>query len=154
MESTFEKIDKLLKSKIKGDAWIIEALPVVVGIGKETKEIEERKKTECVDYNESIKKIRESYAPSLDVLKNMDLRLRERIDKEHKGTDTVRVDGVGQAIFPSSWGFEIKDTSKVDRKYLTVDSKKVMEDINKGLRKIGGLEIEQQRGLRILPEKE
>ncbi len=145
---------KLLESKGKGKKWVEEALPVVVGVAKEIKTIEATKKGETDPLNELIKDIREKYKGALQVLENMDERLRERVMKEYPEGDSIKQDGVGELVFPEVWGWEVVDIKKVDRKYMSVDSKIIMEDIRKGVRKIPGLEIGRKRTLQVRPEKE
>ena len=41
----------------------------------------------------------------------------------------------------SSWEFEIEDINKVPREYLTLDEKKVKDDLKMGIRNIPGLKI-------------
>lgn len=133
-----------------------EALPVLVSVSKEIKILEKRRDEESEPFKSQIKDISNKYKPALEPLNEIGSQLRGRVMVEYEGTETVSEEGVGKLVFPESWGFEIEDFSKVEKKYRmeVVDNKAIMEEIKNGVRKIKGLEIKQSRSLRVLTEKE
>ena len=145
---------ELLKSKVKGKKWVDEALPVVVGVAKEIKTLEATKKEETDPLQELIKDIRGKYVGALEVLGEIDTKLRERVMKEYPEGESIKQEGVGELVFPKRWGYEVVDIKKVNTAFLTVDSKAVNEEIRKGVRKIGGLIISRTRSLQVRPQGE
>lgn len=49
----------------------------------------------------------------------------------------------GKLFCKDEWSFEIKDLESVPRKYMTVDYKKIEEDVKKGIRNLQGISIFQ-----------
>jgi hypothetical protein len=144
---------KLLGSKIRGKKWVDEALPVVVEVAKEIKELESVKGAEAKPLREMINEIGEKYKGALTILGEMDTRLRERVMKEYEGTESIKQEGVGELVFPELWGFEVTDIKKVPIEFLTVDSTAVRNEIKKGIRNIKGLEISRHRSLQVRQDK-
>lgn len=149
MMETIKEAGTLLASKVKGKKWVNEALPVMVGVAREIKELEARKKEECEPAKAIINEIGEKYKGALNVLGKMDSDLRERIMKEYEGTDSIKQEGVGELVFPELWGFEVVDIKKVPAEFLTVDSTLVRNEIKKGIRNIKGIEISRHRTLQV-----
>ena len=149
-EMILDNVNKVIQSKMKGDNWVTYSLQALVEVSIEMKEIEARKKAECEPFRSAIEDINSKYKVALDVLTEMDIALRDRVMKEHQGTESVKVEGVGEFVFPETWGFEIVDVKKVPEEFLTVDPKAIREAIKKGVRNIKGLEIKPIRSLRVL----
>lgn len=149
-----DEIKKVLSSKMKGDKWVESAVPALVEVAIEVKDLEAKKKVECEPMREAIKGVDEKYKAGLAVLNEIDTNLRDRVMREHEGTESVRVDGIGELVFPETWGYEIVDLKKVDPKYLTVDGKLIREDIKKGMRNIKGLNVLPVRSLRVMAKRD
>ncbi len=135
--------------KLKGDLWVERALPAMVDINKEIKRLEEARAEESKPAKEILKSIADEYAPALTSLGALDTKLRERVMIEHEGSEAFLMEGVGELVFPLLWTFDVDDINKVDRKYLTINSTAVREDIKAGIRKIKGLTIRQNRSLQV-----
>ena len=145
-----DEVKRVLSSKMKGDKWVELAVPALVEVAIEVKGLKAKKKVECEPMKAAIKGVDEKYKGALVVLNEMDTNLRDRVMKEHMGTESVRVDGIGELIFPETWGYEIEDIKKVPAEYLGVDGKLVRESIKKGVRNIKGLNILPVRSLRVM----
>ena len=140
---------KLLGSKIRGKKWVDEALPVVVEVAKEIKELESVKGAEAKPLREMINEIGEKYKGALTILGEMDTRLRERVMKEYEGTESIKQEGVGELVFAQVWDFEVVDLSKVSKEFLIVDPKLIREEIKKGVRNLKGINIDKKRILQV-----
>jgi hypothetical protein len=149
-----DEVKRVLSSKAKGDKWVEAAIIPLVEVAVEIKDLEAKKSNECKEYRAAIKNVDEKYKQALSVLGEIDINLRERVMKEHEGTESVRVDGIGELVFAEIWGYEIVDLKKIDPKYLTVDGKLVKEDIKKGMRNIKGLNILPVRSLRVMTKRD
>ena len=143
---------KVIKSKRQGKEWVEEALAVLVGVSREIKVLEKRRDEESEPFKSQIKDISNKYKPALDPLNEIGSQLRGRVMVEYEGTETISEEGVGKLVFPESWGYEVEDFSKVEKKYRmeVVDNKAIIEEIKNGVRKIKGLEIKPIRSLRVL----
>ncbi len=56
---------------------------------------------------------------------------------------------MGQAIAHKVWEFEIEDEAQIPREYLSVDTKKIREAINRGVRHIPGVRIYQTERITV-----
>jgi hypothetical protein len=146
-----DEVKKVLGSKVKGEKWVEMAVEPLVEVNREIKELEAKRDQECEEPKLQIKTIKEKYRGSVGVLSEIDTRLRERVMKEHEGSEGM-VGETGSLVFAESWGYEVEDIAKVPKEYkvLTVDVKLVKEKIKNGVRKIPGLKIEPQRSLRVM----
>lgn len=142
---------KYVSSKVKGEQWVERALPVVVKLAMDIKKLKKDKAEDEEFAKALLKDVSDKYNPQIKALTEVDVMLRERILKEHDGSSTVAVAGVGELVFPQVWDFEVVDMGKVDRKYLIVDSTAVRNDIRKGIRNIKGIKIDQKRTLQVRP---
>ncbi len=149
-----DEVKKVLSSRAKGDRWVETAIIPLVEVAIEIKDLEAKKSEECKEYRTKIKEIDEKYQQALSVLGEIDTNLRERVMKEHEGTESVRVDGVGELVFAETWGYEVVDIKKVPAEYMGVDGKLVRESIKKGMRNIKGLDILPIRSLRVLTKRD
>jgi len=149
-----DEVKKVLASKMKGDKWVESAVPALVEVAIEIKDLEAKKSDECKEYRTAIKNVDEKYKSALSTLGAIDENLRDRVMKEHEGTESVRVDGIGELVFAEIWGFEVEDIKKVPAEYLGVDGKLVRESIKKGIRNIRGLNILPVRSLRVMTKRD
>lgn len=146
-----ETVKKVLNLKMRGDRWCMEALPALVEIAIEVKEIQGKKAEETAPMREAIKIVDGKYKGVLDVLGEMDSKLRERVMREHEGHEGVSVDGIGELVFAAgSWEIEITDLKKVEAKYLTFDRKAVEMDAKNGIENFKGMRVERGRSLRVM----
>jgi len=143
---------RALGSKLKGRKWVEEEGEVVVGVQKEIKRVEESRAEDEEPVRQLLSDIRDKYKPALDVLAEMDVKLRERTVREYDGGEGVKFEDGGELVFAEVWDYTIKDVKKVPKEYKTevVDVKKVREAVRAGLRKIPGVEITTKAQLRIL----
>jgi len=74
--------------------------------------------------------------------------IRLKIMSGYEGTDTIKLE-TGSVVFPQRWTFEVRDINKIDRKYLTIDTAKVKEEMKNGITKINGISIFQKRGIEV-----
>jgi len=149
-----DEVKKVLASKMKGDKWVESAVPALVEVAIEIKDLEAKKSDECKEYRTAIKNVDEKYKSALSTLGAIDENLRDRVMKEHEGTESVRVDGIGELVFAEIWGYEVEDIKKVPAEYLGVDGKLVRESIKKGIRNIRGLNILPVRSLRVMTKRD
>jgi len=149
-----EQVEKVLGSKSKGRGWVILAMPSIVGVNKEVKDIERGMKEELEPILRDERLVRDKYAGPLKVLGEIDEKLRERVQKEYEGTEAIHMDGIGELVFPERTSFKVTDIKKVPKEYLGVDSTLVNKAIRNGLRKIPGIEVITVRGLTVKVEKE
>jgi len=149
-----DEVKKVLSSKVKGDRWVEAAVIPLVEVAIEIKELEAKKTDECKEYRIAIKEIDEKYKSALSVLSEIDTNLRERVMKEHIGTESVKVDGIGELVFVETWGFEILDVKKVPAELLEVSGKLVREQIKNGIRSIKGLNVLPVRSLRVMTKRD
>lgn len=147
-----DQVNKALASKKKGGDWVNEILPTIIDLNKEIKALEKAKEEESEPFKLQVKQISEKYEVALHPLGEMDDWLRKRIMDEYEGTDPVIQEGIGQLIFPESWGYELVDFSKVEKKYRkeVVDDKAIKSVIKAGVRNIKGISIQRVRSLRVL----
>ena len=146
-----DTVNKILNMRTKGDKWCVEALPALVEIAIEVKEIQGKKTEETMPMREAIKEVDAKYKGPLDVLGEMDAKLRERVMKEHQGHESVSVDGIGELVFAAgAWEIEVEDMSKVDPKYITIDRKAVETDAKNGIVNFKGMKVTRGRSLRVM----
>jgi len=148
-----KEVAVLLASKAKGVNFAKAALPVLVGISREVKEIEARKENEAGPFKVILNGITEKYKGALDVLGEVDAKVRERVMKEYQDTETITGDE-GELVFPCRWGYKVVDLKKVEPQFLTVDGKLVNAEIKNGVRKMRGIEIDTIRGMQVRARKE
>ena len=152
-----DEVKKVLSSKVKGDQWVEAALIPLVEVAIEIKELESKKKDECEEYRLAIKQVDEKYKQALSVLADIDTHLRGRVMEEHKGTESVKVDGIGELIFATgSYQIEIMNMKKVDPKYLVTDlNRKAIEiDAKNGMQNFEGLRVTRGRSLRVMTKRD
>lgn len=142
------------KSKKKGEKWVEEALPHLVGISRELKWKEEEMKKETTPIKEILKTMEEPYKEAIGVLKKIGEALRERVMEEYKEREAIRQEGIGELVFPEVQSIEVEDLAKVDRKYLMVDMGKVKEDVKNGVTRIKGIRIGKKRTMQVRIWKE
>ena len=142
------------KSKKKGEKWVEEALPHLVGISRELKWKEEEMKKETTPIKEILKTMEEPYKEAIGGLKKIGEALRERVMEEYKERETIRQEGIGELVFPEVQSIEVEDLAKVDRKYLMVDMGKVKEDVKNGVTRIKGIRIGKKRTMQVRIWKE
>lgn len=152
MIEAIKEAGKLLNNKTKGKEWVDEALPIIVEVAKEIRILEVKKKEETDPLTELINEIREKYKGALQVLAEIDDKLRDRIMKEYEETKSIKQEGIGELVFPERWGYRVIDIKKVEPRFLTVDGKAISEEIGKGVRKIKGIEILKRRTLQVRPQ--
>lgn len=152
-----DEVKRVLSSKAKGDRWVESAVGPLVEVNIEIKELETKKKDECEEYRLAIKQVDEKYKAALDVLGEIDSRLRERVMKEHEGTKSVGVDGIGEFVFaPGSWQIEIMDMKKIDPKYkiTDLDRKAIETDAKNGMQNFAGMRVTRGRSLRVMTKRD
>lgn len=150
-----DTVNRVLNLKMKGDKWCAEAVVPLVEIAKENKELVAKKTEETAEMREAIREVDAKYKPALDVLSEMDGKLRDRVMKEHEGSESVLVDGVGELVFAAgSWEIEVIDLKKVDPKYLMVDKKAVEKDAKGGVVNFKGINVSRGRSLRVMTKVE
>ena len=150
---TLKDAGKLLGSKMKGKKWADEALPVMVQVAKEIKDLEAKKKDECEPAKAIIEEIDGKYKGALNVLREIDARLRERVMNEYEETESIKQEGIGELVFAQLWSSVVNDIKKVPMEFHTIDSKAVNAEIKKGVRNIRGIEIEKRRSLQVRQDK-
>lgn len=138
---------------LKGEEGVREALPALVKIARELEKLKLMETEEAEPWKMQLGEIRSRFKELAEPWVEMDEQLRDMVLEEHEGAESVRVDGVGELVFPERWSFNITDHSKVERKYLEVSSVQVNAAIKSGARKIRGIEIYQKRGLTLRKEK-
>ena len=148
-----KEVTVLLASKAKGVNFAKAALPVLVGISREVKEIEAGKENEAGPFKVILAGIAEKYKGALDVLGEADAKVRERVMNEYQDTETITGDE-GELVFPCRWGYKVVDIKKVPPELLTVDGKAVNAEIKNGVRKIKGLSVETIRSLQVRAKKD
>ena len=149
-----ETVTRVLNLKMHGDKWCVEALPALVEVAKEVKEIQAKKAEESAPMRETLKVIDSHYKGALDVLSKIDSKLRDRVMKEHEGHESVAVDGIGELVFAAgSWEIEVTDLKKVDPKYLTIDRKAVETDAKNGMQNFKGMTVVRGRSLRVMTKQ-
>ena len=152
-----DEVKKVLSSKMKGDKWVEAAIIPLVEVAIEIKELESKKSDECKEYRSAIKDVDEKYKQALSVLREIDVNLRERVMREHEGTESVRVDGIGELVFAAgSWQIEIMDMKKINPKYLITDlNRRAIEtDAKNGIQNFEGLRVKRGRSLRVMTKKD
>lgn len=140
-------------SGLKGEEGVKEALPILVKIARELDKLKLQETEEAEPWKMQLGEIRSRFKELAEPWVEMDEQLRELVLTEHEGTDPVRVDGVGELVFPERWGYAVEDIGKVERKFLTDDSKGINHAIGQGVRKMKGIRIYQKRGLTVRKEK-
>ena len=147
-----DNVNKVLASKLRNRKWLEEYLPVVVEVNRQIKAIDKAQDEEIDPYRAEMAKIREKYAVALKPLSEMNLKLRERVIKEYEGNGTVKAEGIGELVFPETWGYTVQDFSKVPKELRmeVVNDRAIKEAIKKGIRNIKGLLIEKVVSLRVL----
>jgi hypothetical protein len=146
-----EVVKKVLSLKTHGDKWVVEAVVPLVEIAMEVKELQAKKTAETAPMREAIKEVDVKYKPALDVLSEMDIKLRERVMKEHDGHESVSVDGIGELVFAAgSWEIDVVDIKKVEPQYITVDRKAIETDAKNGKAVFKGLNVVRGRSLRVI----
>jgi len=151
-----DEIKKVLSSKMKGDKWVESAVPALVEVAIEIKDLEAKKKVECEPMRVAIRGVDEKYEGALVVLNEMDTNLRNRVMKEHEGSESIAVDGIGELIFAAgSWKIEIMDMKKVDPKYLVtdIDRRAIETDAKNGVQNFKGLRVTRGRSLRVMTKQ-
>jgi len=148
-----KETEGLMNSKVKGEKWVVMALPVIVNVMKEIDGIDGKRKQEGEALRAALDGINEKYRGPLEVLGIISEKIRGRIKEEHQGTESVKEDGVGELVFPLRSTFEVAEAGKVPREYLTVDTQKVKTAIKAGIAKIPGMTIGKERGLEVRKEK-
>lgn len=155
----FNEVQQLLGfklQKLQKELWVQECLPVIVEVNKQIRALETAMEEEMAPFKSQVKAITEKYQVAIKPLNEMDKRLRERVLKEHVSTDPVIGTGIGKLVFPETWTYEIKDIKKVDKEYRVevVDINKVKTAIKNGIRNIKGIEIKQERSVRVYTKAE
>jgi len=139
--------------RLKGEDGVREALVVLVKVARELDILKLKKEQEAEPFKTVLGEIESRFKELMEPWLEMDSQLRETVLREHKGTDPVKIDGVGELVFPLRWTFEVTDEAKVEKKYLSVDSSKVNAAIKGGVGKIRGIRVYQKRGLTVRKEK-
>jgi len=139
--------------ELKGEDGVREALVVLVKVARELDMLKLRKEQEAEPFKTVLGEIESRFKELMEPWLEMDSQLRETVLREHEGTDPVKIDGVGELVFPLRWTFEVTDEAKVEKKYLSVDSSKVNAAIKGGVGKIRGIRVYQKRGLTVRKEK-
>ena len=139
--------------KLKGEDGVREALVVLVKVARELDILKLKKEQEAEPFKTVLGEIESRFKELMEPWLEMDSQLRETVLREHEGTDPVKIDGVGELVFPLRWTFEVTDEAKVEKKYLSVDSGKVNAAIKGGVGKIRGIRVYQKRGLTVRKEK-
>lgn len=148
------KMEKVAKSKKKGEKFVDEAIDQLVVASIEIKWLTEEKKEATKKLKDTLKVIEQPYNDSLAVISALSDQIRERVMAEHEGNEAVVKDGVGELVFPMVQSIEVIDITKVDRRYLTVDMAKVKEDIKNGVTKIKGIQVGKKRIMQVRLPKE
>ena len=147
------RVEELMRSKKKGEEWVEEALPVIVSVVREIRELEAKMEEEKRPLMDALKSITNDFSPSIKELEKVDRKVRDKILECHLDESEVRMIGVGKLIFPLLWGFDVVDVGKVPSEFLTVDGAKVRNEIKSGVRRIPGLKIDHKRTLQVWPDK-
>ena len=156
-----EEVKKVLSSKMKGDKWCEQALPILVDISKEVKRIEDVKFETFEPIQRIIDQAEEDNKDALATIAELDsdknklvaegAKIRERVLIEHEGKESILEEGIGELVFAAgSWEIEVTDLKKVDPKYLMVDRKAVEKDAKDGVVNFKGISVSRGRSLRVL----
>ncbi len=158
-EETWELLKKgaeevLEDEETEGVEWVEKAIPELIALTKEIKEIEEEKEEKTRGKKMEYDAASKPYLKMLGLMKKVSDELRERVKKEYEGTETIEDNEGNEIVFPETWGWEVVDIAKVERRYLKVDEKMVNEEVKKGIRKIKGIEVKKVKGIQVRIKKE
>ena len=151
LEELVEDAEKVLKSEVTGEGWAHLAVGPLSGIAVAKKHLEGEKKESVKWLKVEMEKKEKPYKDALKGLEWVDGELRKRVLVEIEGKGCVREDGVGELVFSEYDDFKVTDLGKVDRRYLCLDHKKVMEDIKGGVTNIKGIKVGKKRVLSVRP---
>ena len=159
---------------------LIKATDIAVKVKITLQEIEDERKEYTAPLNQTLKKLNLAFKELTAPLKEMETQVKEAInsfrekeeqrrqekEKELKATGDngdliVKTDlpdivesNLGETRTVRRWSFKVIDEKKIPRKYLTLDEKKVNQEIGEGIRNIPGLEIYQRITTSIYERKE
>ena len=153
MEGLIKDASKALNSRKKGETWCRAAVAPACGMGSTLKWLDASRKGATTTLRGKIQEIEEPYKEWKTRIELLYEELRERVQEEHEGKESILEEGVGELVFSEIKGYEVEDLGKVERKYLCVDHKAVMEDIKGGIAQIKGLVIKPKRVLSVRPAK-
>lgn len=165
--------EKLLS--IKSDKDMIVATEFLVQVKTEIDLLEEERQSYTKPINESLKKLNSRFKELTEPLKNAEKTVKEailsyraerekqrmieqaKLQKKNGNSNLALVDSLpniiesksGETKISKRWTFEIVDEKKVPKEYLTVDTDKVKDAINQGVREIAGIKIYQKESLSI-----
>ena len=139
--------------ELKGEDGVREALVVLVKVARELDMLKLRKEQEAEPFKTVLGEIESRFKELMEPWLEMDSQLRETVLREHEGTDPVKIDGVGELVFPLRWTYRITDISKLERKYMKDDPAALNSAIKAGVNKIRGVEVYQKRGVTVRKEK-
>jgi hypothetical protein len=146
-------IEKFKVTKDKGHGWIQSACVLLIRLATTIKEIKEMK-----EHNTRASKIKYDLAsmPYLATIKTLEEKnksLRDRLLAIYSGNERIVLDGWGEIVIKKLWTYEVLDLTKVSKEYLSVDSTKVNNAIDEGIRSIPGLNIKPSRTVAVVPFK-
>lgn len=146
--------NRVMVSRKRGEKWALEATESLCGIAKSRKWLEGARKRGTEGLKERMKEVERPFKIWEDQLGLMDGELRERVMVEVGGSCTpVSVPEVGELVFSKVDGYEVEDFKKIERKYLMVDHKAVMDDIKGGIGNIKGIRVGKKTVLSVRPAK-
>jgi len=137
---------------LKGEDGVLEALPILVKIARELDKLKLMEEEEIEPFKTQVGEIASRYKELRACYVEMDEALRKMVLEEHEGTDSIKVEGVGELVFPERWTYYVENIDKVERKFLTADNAEINKAIKNGARKIKGVVIFQKRGLTVRKE--
>ena len=146
-----EDVSRLLKKNGNGKKWVAEAVPVLIEVMEQIKDIETRKDEEVEPYKVQIKEIEEKYKPFLLPLNEMNGQIREKIVQCVDEPTTIQGDNGGRVVFVESLETEIFDVDKLDPKYVmkVPDMKAIKEAMKRGVTNIKGVKVVPKYSVRV-----
>ena len=154
-------VEMLTGSKNGKQAWVDEAVPVLIDVNAELKVVTGTKMEAQATLKKRVKELLDSEqvavnnaSSELKVLDAIDDALRVRLLEEYKGVEPIAIDGMGEVSFRQPWVYTVTDAKKVPAAYLAVSDSLVKAAIEGGIRAIPGIKIEQGRVTVVKTSKE
>lgn len=154
---------------IKNQNDIVKATDYLAKIKEKLSHLDEEKKSYTAPLNKTVKKLNSTFKLLTAPLEELEKKVKDAINlfRESEEKDRLQrenqfkssIDGTkvviesevpdiiegnfGETRTVRKWTFDVIEEQKVPRKYLSIDKKKIDEDIKAGARKIKGLNIFQ-----------
>lgn len=139
---------------LHGQEWVEDGARLLVSVTEEIKSQESKKETVVRLLIVRLNAAKKPFDIALKILRDIDRKLRERLLKEYSGSEPITIED-GSISFRLQWVAEIQDESAIPSEYrkTIIDTEKIKQDVEAGLRKIEGVRIYQQRTVVVKTEK-